>query len=108
MTINDTDFQERSVVTNDEQASSPFLDFNAEKYLGHIDEFDMTEEQKRELLGTLWSIMCSFVQLGFDLKNCGQILESFAEAAQGDSDAVHSLHSPQSGAAIDVRGEDHD
>lgn len=36
-----------------------------EKYRHHIDEFDLTEEQKQELLITLWQIMTQFVDLGF-------------------------------------------
>ena len=42
-------------------AGSPDL----EKYRHHLDEFDLTEEQKQELLITLWQIMTQFVDLGF-------------------------------------------
>ncbi|MCK0069953.1 hypothetical protein [Kordiimonas laminariae] len=42
-------------------ADSPEL----EKYRHHLDEFDLTEEQKQELLVTLWQIMTQFVDLGF-------------------------------------------
>ncbi|PHS22813.1 MAG: hypothetical protein COA84_12100 [Robiginitomaculum sp.] len=56
--------------------ASPVLELDIEKYLGDIDEFDMTEEQKIELLQTLWDIMGQFVAMGFDIetpdKNCGQ------------------------------------
>lgn len=58
------------------QNASPVLELDFEKYLGDIDEFDMTKEQKIELLQTLWDIMGQFVALGFDLetpkKNCAQ------------------------------------
>lgn len=93
MTKDDTNLRERSVANIDEPNSPSFLDFQAEEYIGYIDEFDMTEAQKLELLETLFSIMYSFVQLGFDVKNCGQIFESFTQAAQGNSDAVDSSHS---------------
>jgi len=42
-------------------ADSPDL----EKYRHHLDELDLTEEQKQELLITLWQIMTQFVDLGF-------------------------------------------
>lgn len=35
------------------------------KYQAHIDEFDLTDEQQRELLETLWAIMMTFVDIGF-------------------------------------------
>ncbi|MEM9013754.1 MAG: hypothetical protein AAGB02_01475 [Pseudomonadota bacterium] len=43
------------------------FNFDAEKYLEHANDFEMTEEEKAELLSILWSIMCSFVELGFSL-----------------------------------------
>ncbi|MGR9088247.1 MAG: hypothetical protein ACU841_14415 [Gammaproteobacteria bacterium] len=42
---------------------TPPLDVN--KYQSHVEDFDLTEEQKLELLETLWSIMTAFVDLGF-------------------------------------------
>lgn len=42
---------------------TPPLDVN--KYRSHVENFDLTEEQKLELLETLWSIMTAFVDLGF-------------------------------------------
>jgi hypothetical protein len=57
-------------------SSAPILELNIEEYLSDFDEFDMTEEQKIELLQTLWNMMSQFVALGFELetpkKNCAQ------------------------------------
>lgn len=36
-----------------------------EKYMHHLDDSDLTKEQKREYLQTLWNIMSEFVALGF-------------------------------------------
>ncbi|GEM_PF-1387200 len=41
----------------------PKLDIK--KYQPHIEEFDLTDEEQRNLLETLWSIMTSFVDIGF-------------------------------------------
>ncbi len=43
----------------------PIASPELEKYRHHLDEFDLTEEQKDELLVTLWQIMTQFVDLGF-------------------------------------------
>ena len=40
------------------------LDIN--KYRKYVDEFDLTEEQKVELLQTVWSIMENFVDTAFN------------------------------------------
>lgn len=45
-------------------------------YMAELEDFDITEAQKVELLGILWSIMTSFVRLGFDVKICEQIFDA--------------------------------
>ena len=43
----------------------PSLTVDVEKYQAYLDGTDMTEEQKEEFLQALWSIIVSFVELGF-------------------------------------------
>ena len=50
------------------------LNFDPSKYRAEVDEFDITETQKLELLATLWSIMRSFVELGFTVDVCSALL----------------------------------
>ena len=45
--------------------SKPTLTVDVEKYQSFLDGADMTEEQKEEFLQALWSIVVSFVELGF-------------------------------------------
>lgn len=40
------------------------LDFQPERYIGELDELDLSAEQKTALLTALWQIMRSFVELG--------------------------------------------
>jgi len=40
---------------------------NISVYIRNLDDFDLTEEQAAELLGTLWDVMCRFVDMGFDV-----------------------------------------
>lgn len=59
-------------------------DFDVSRYLSDLDGLDITEAQKRELLTVLWSIMRSFVELGFDVNRCGQFLASMNDAEGSD------------------------
>lgn len=68
-----------------------------EKYLDHLDDFAMSDDQKRELLEALWSIMRSFVELGFDVKACGQFLKSFNSASDESPDGVECSDPTNSG-----------
>lgn len=58
-------------------------------YAAELSEFDLTEEQRAELLAILWSIMSSMVELGFTHDVCGQIFDRFktsSSLAQADVD----------------------
>jgi hypothetical protein len=69
------------------------LELAAAKYRADVEEFEMTDAQKAELLETLWSIMRSFVELGFSVNICEQILENAGAVSGGAPDGVKSLHS---------------
>lgn len=49
------------------------------KHAGDLAEFGLTEAQERELLETLWTIMATMVNLGFDV----DILKHFVSADGG-------------------------
>lgn len=68
--------------------SAPRLD--PADYLSDMEEFDLCEAQKIELLETLWSIMGSCARMGcarmgFGVDVCGLIFEGFNEAAAPES-----------------------
>jgi len=52
-------------------------DLDLEKYRRELAEFQLTEEQEAELLQTLWSIMRSFVEMGFSGDACAQLFYGF-------------------------------
>lgn len=52
------------------------------EYLADIEDMDLTEDQKLELLGVMWSILRTMVELSFDLKRSGQIMGAFAAASK--------------------------
>jgi hypothetical protein len=58
--------------------------FDATKYMAHVEEFDMTDEQKVEFLRTLWSIMAAFVNLGFGVDSVLPLLTQQAQSTKHD------------------------
>ncbi len=71
---------------------SPTLSIDLEFYQNYLDDSDLTDEQKKELLETLWSVVCEFVMLGFNVHPVQQVQESCAKnslpPAEGDSPTV--------------------
>lgn len=67
---------------------------DVEKYQTYLDESDMTEAQKEEFLQALWSIIVSFVELGFGVhplqEVCGKPPAGGAETAKAAFDGVCS------------------
>lgn len=61
------------------------FELEPEEYMSGLDGLDITTAQKAELLQAMWSIMRSFVDLGFRVDVCGQLFEEFAIAANADS-----------------------
>ena len=64
-------------------------------YAEDMAAFDMSEDQKREFLETLWSIMRAFAEMGFSVDLCGQLFAGFNEAAGAERDGVEFDHSTQ-------------
>lgn len=45
--------------------TKPTLQFDWEEWLPYVEESDLTDAQKREMIETLWSIVIGFVDLGW-------------------------------------------
>lgn len=80
------------------------IQLDASKYLPDMEEFDLTEAQKVELLEALWGVMRSFVELGFSLKNCGQLTALFNDLATPESAAGTIQLSGKPGITAAVEG----
>ena len=66
-----------------ESANRPVITVDYERYAHFLDEADLSEEQKREFLQTLWNIIVEFVSLGWGVhplqqaqNPCGQLGEN--------------------------------
>lgn len=67
------------------------LTFDVEAYLPGIAEVDFTEAQGRELLGALWAIMVSFVDLGLGIapvRHAREAVHETPNSLSGDSAAA--------------------
>lgn len=65
------------------------LAFDADKYLEHVEDFQMTEAQKVEFLRTLWDIMSTFVRLGFGVESVLPTI--FQKALETPADALEGI-----------------
>lgn len=74
--------------------AKPTLTVDVDKYQAMLDDSELTEEQKRRVLEDLWSIIVSFVELGFQVhpvqEVCGKDSLADVEAAKPALDAVSS------------------
>lgn len=53
----------------------PVLEFHIDKYLEHIKDIDMSDDEAQEYLRTYWQILVAFVDLNFDLHPICQAME---------------------------------
>lgn len=60
-------------------------------YLAQLDDLDLDEARKLEFLRVLFAMMRTFVELGFDVRACGQLLEAFNESSLDESAALDSM-----------------
>lgn len=69
------------------------IQLDADKYLQHAREIDITDEQKAELLVALWSIMRAFVDIGWNIDNLPDAIPALKEfsatAAKPQPPQVH-------------------
>ncbi len=87
-----------------QSAPSPALRFDWQDWLPYFEDEDIPLDQKKELIKTLWSLVQSFVDIGFHLNPtqiiCGEELDlkAILEAA-----VLHSEKTNQKNAASQSR-----
>jgi hypothetical protein len=79
-----------------ENTSPPTLSIDVDLYQHYLDNSDLTDTQKQELLETLWNIICEFVQMGFHVhpvqqaqQSSGKDTKLVSTPTQGDSSALN-------------------
>lgn len=75
------------------------LTLDTELYQRYLDTTDMTDDQTREFVEALWTIIVSFVDLGFSVapaeNSCGQLCASFEAGAANGSTTLNSEKNTQ-------------
>jgi hypothetical protein len=58
------------------EKSRPTLTVDWMAYAHHLEDSAMSDDEKREFIETLWSVVVSFIDMGFDVRSpddaCGQ------------------------------------
>jgi hypothetical protein len=86
----------REISGNFGAAARPIVTVDVEKYQRFLDETDMTEEQKAEFLQALWSIIVTFVELGFGVHPLQEVCGKGGQAAiPAASDAFNQVNSAE-------------
>jgi hypothetical protein len=81
--------------TDTKEATQPFapLSIDWELYGQYLEDSDLSEEDKRACIEALWSIMVSFVDMGFRLaplpEICGQVLPLEAASDKNDTAMIN-------------------
>ncbi len=95
------DFERTAEQSDDTAGSSqapaprPIITLDVSLYESYLADSDLTGEQKREFLETLWSIIVGFVDLGFGIHPVQQALESGSrEPAPESSEPDAALDAP--------------
>tara|TARA_R110002094_G_scaffold99832_1_gene100093 strand:+ start:1542 stop:1922 length:381 start_codon:yes stop_codon:yes gene_type:complete len=78
-----------------QRGSGHAVKFDLEAYMPLLEDTDIPEAEKMELLRALYAIMASFVDLGFSLEAspCGKLAENNDQQGNRLRDHVYSSHS---------------
>ena len=83
------------------------LPFEPDRYLKHVEDFQMTEAQKVEFLRALWDIMSTFVRLGFGVESVLPTI--FQRALESTADGVEeTIPTHEFNVAADAQGENNE
>ncbi|WP_299724856.1 hypothetical protein [uncultured Tateyamaria sp.] len=77
-----------------EKAPMKSVGIDVEKYQAYLDDPDLSDEEREQLVLLIWQIMMAFVDLGFGVhpvqQACGQVPESVDETGNRDSSMLSS------------------
>ncbi len=91
-----------AIAPTEKSAGRPTIHLDCEEWLPYLDDPDATEEEKHELIETLWGIVLSFVDLGWAIETePGGCSNLPPETSTSSIDLTRALH-----AAV-VQSDDH-
>ncbi len=66
--------QQTSETTSRASGKDYTLEVDLDYYQSYLDDLDISEEQKREVIEALWTIVVAFVDLGFGINTVQNVL----------------------------------
>lgn len=92
-----TNDADTSAIEHDDIQSLPYmpLKLNPEDYLPDLEDFDISEQQKHEMLQALWHIMSTMVDLGFGVDTVQYLLPELFENSSRDSGKLIKRNEPE-------------
>lgn len=73
------------------------LQVDVERYQAYLDDSEMTDKERSQVIEALWVIVSCFVELGFQVhptqQACGKVKNALDVAGNSDSTEVQSRHS---------------
>lgn len=77
-------------VASDNGTGKVSIAVDVEKYQSYLDDLALSDEQQEEVIRALWSLMVTFVELGFGVhpvqQACGKLEKELDPSGQTDSD----------------------
>lgn len=96
-------------VVRDGRSALPALEIDWDRFGRYLEDSGLSEDDKRAYIETLWSIMVSFVDLGFRLspvgESCGKPALSSADAGLGVGGMVECGDTPPTHAFEDAAAD---
>ena len=87
---------ETIINTSTAKNSVASLEFEPNDYRHHLDDFDLSEDQQNELLASLWYIMSTLVDIGWNVDTVQILLpDIFTEVAPDSKKLIESKSTPQ-------------
>ena len=80
--------------------------FDPDRYRHHLEDFALTREQEDELMRVLWTMMLSFVDLGWGVDSVHNIFAQMVDKSlQGAENSIESSIEPQQNDVKNRNGE---
>jgi len=69
------------------------LEFDVQEFMHYLDDTDLTDQEKREMIDSLWVIKCEFVALGFEVRPAKQAENACGKHSKNNGERASPSHS---------------
>lgn len=91
--VGPTEVAPSKVAPTDSPSTQPTVHLDVDEWLPYLDDPDATDEEKRQLIETLWGIVLSFVDLGWSIETDTSERSNLPPETMGPTvDLTRALH----------------